>query len=79
MSDMPVSGVTASRIRQAARFVVVAALPLPFFLSAGLVQRQDLLWFFIADLGVAVLAATWSRRPVVVTPGRWSFMPRAPR
>jgi hypothetical protein len=67
------------RIRQAALFVVVAALPLPFLLSAGLVWRQDLFWLFISDLAVAIVASAWSRRPMGEAPGRWSFESRARR
>ena len=59
-------------LQRAALLFVIAALPLPFLLFAGVVEREALLWVFLSDLVVAVLAA-FTALPVANAGRRWAF------
>ena len=62
----------SSPLQRVALLFVIAALPLPVLLLAGIVERQALLWLFLSDLAVAVLAVG-VRVPVGKGSRRWSF------
>jgi hypothetical protein len=67
-------------LRKIGLLVVIAALPVPLLLYVGIVAREGLVWIFVADLVVALLAVRVASSPGSVKPandGRWSF-DRAP-
>ena len=69
-------------LKQVAVLMVLAALPLPVLLYAGLAERQHLFWFFLSDLAIAFLASKWNRqgrRDEAGRTNRWAFKSRVGR
>lgn len=69
-------------LKQVAILMVLAALPLPILLYAGLTERQHLFWLFLSDLVIVILASKGTRQGRDDDAGptnRWAFKSRVER
>ncbi len=66
-------------LKRAALLVAVAAAPVPFLAFGHVAERGNLLWWFLSDLAVAIVAFRAGTRSIDAAPraDRWAFRARA--